>query len=188
MTSNKSKLGLLFGSRSSENSDSLSQAKRDLQWIISLSPYQCFAPLWCLSPEACDLEVQMDASNLGYGIWFNGFLHQGLWDSTTAYLHINVLETTALWHFLAFILPKSSNQRNILDRQHHGPSLRQEGRGYMQSSSPGGTGKGAGAPDVPSHTSSCCYCQADDQPVIRRFLLARPPLAERRLDLAWRGA
>jgi hypothetical protein len=58
----------------------------------------------------------MDASNLGFGIWFEGFLHQGLWDSTTARLHINVLETTALWHFLAYILPKSSKQRNILLR------------------------------------------------------------------------
>jgi hypothetical protein len=56
----------------------------------------------------------MEASNLGYGIWFEGFHHQVLWDSTTARLHINVLETTALWHFLAFILPKSSNPRNIL--------------------------------------------------------------------------
>jgi hypothetical protein len=55
-------------------------------------------------------------SNLGFGIWFEGFHHQGLWDSTTACLHINVLETTALWHFLAFILPKSSKPRNILWR------------------------------------------------------------------------
>jgi hypothetical protein len=92
------------------------QAKQDLQWIISLSLHQCFAPLWCLSPEACDLEVQTDASNLGFGIWFQGFLHQGKWDSTTAGLHINVLETMALWHFLAFILPKSSKPCNILWR------------------------------------------------------------------------
>jgi hypothetical protein len=92
------------------------QVKRDVQWIISISPHQCFAPLWCLSPEACDLEVQTDASNLGFGIWFQGFLHQGLWDSTTVGLHINVLETTALWHFLAFILPKLSKPRNILWR------------------------------------------------------------------------
>jgi hypothetical protein len=92
------------------------QAKRDLQWIISLSPHQCFAPLWCLSQEACDLEVKTDASNLGFGIWFQGFLHQGTWDSTTAHLHINVLETTSLWHFLTFILPKSSKPHNILWR------------------------------------------------------------------------
>jgi hypothetical protein len=90
------------------------QAKRDLQWIISLSPHQCFAPLWCLSQEACDLEVKTDASNLGFGIWFQGFLHQGTWDSTTAHLHINVLETTALWNFFFFILPKSSKPCNLL--------------------------------------------------------------------------
>jgi hypothetical protein len=71
------------------------QAKRNLQWIISLSPHQCFAPLWLLFPEVCDLEVQTDTSNLGYCIWFKGFLHQGLWDSTTVRLQINVLETTA---------------------------------------------------------------------------------------------
>jgi hypothetical protein len=58
----------------------------------------------------------MDASNLGYCIWFKGFLHQGLWDSTTARLHINVLETTASWHFLVYILPKLSKQCNILWR------------------------------------------------------------------------
>jgi hypothetical protein len=92
------------------------QAKRDLQWIINLSPHQCFASLWYLSPEACVLEVQTDASNQGFGIWFQGFLHQGKWDSTTAGLHINVLETTALCHFLAFILPKSSKPCNILWR------------------------------------------------------------------------
>jgi hypothetical protein len=44
------------------------QARRDLSWIISLSPLQCFAPLWNLSIEACNLEVQMDASKIGYGI------------------------------------------------------------------------------------------------------------------------
>jgi hypothetical protein len=92
------------------------QAKRDLLWIISLSPHQCFVPLWCLSPEVCDLEVQTDASNQGFGVWFQGFLHQGKWDSTTAGLHINVLETTALWHFLAIILTKSSKPCNILWR------------------------------------------------------------------------
>jgi hypothetical protein len=92
------------------------QAKRDLQWIISLSPHQCFTPLWCLSPEACDLEVQTDASNEDFGVWFLVFLHQGRWESTTAGLHINVLETIVLWHFLAFILPKSSKPHNILWR------------------------------------------------------------------------
>jgi hypothetical protein len=128
VASDKSKLSLLFGIGSIENSDSLSQARRDLQWIISLSPHHRFAPLSFLSPEVYNLEVQTDASNLGhsiwfegflhqgYGIWFEGLLHQGLWDSTAAGLHISVLETTALWHFLAYILSKSSKQRNILWR------------------------------------------------------------------------
>jgi hypothetical protein len=92
------------------------QARRDLNWIISLSPHQCFAPLWFLSPEVSNLEVQTDAFKIGYGIWFEGFLHQGLWDSTTAPLYMNVLETTAFRIFLACILPKSSKQWNILWR------------------------------------------------------------------------
>jgi hypothetical protein len=75
-----------------------------------------FAPLWLLFPEACNLKVQTDTSNVGFGVWFQGFLHQGRWDSITAGSHINVLETTVLWHFLAFILPKSSKPRNILWR------------------------------------------------------------------------
>jgi hypothetical protein len=92
------------------------QAKRDLQWIIELSPTQCVAPLWHLSPEDCDLEVQTDASKEVFGVWFQGYLHQGKWDSITAGLHINVLETIVIWHFLAFILPKLSRPRNILWR------------------------------------------------------------------------
>jgi hypothetical protein len=34
------------------------QVRWYLNWIISLSPHQCFAPLWLLSSEVCDLEVQ----------------------------------------------------------------------------------------------------------------------------------
>jgi hypothetical protein len=92
------------------------QVKRDLQWIGDLSPTQCFAPLWLLSPEACNLEVQTDALDVGFGVWFQGFLHQGKWNSITAGRHINVKETIVLWLFLAFILPKLSKPRNILWR------------------------------------------------------------------------
>jgi hypothetical protein len=92
------------------------QARRNLNWIINLTPLQCFAPLWNLSPEDCDLEVQTDASKIGYGIWFQGSLYQGHWDGTTTSLHINVLESTAMWIFPDCILPKSSRQRNILWR------------------------------------------------------------------------
>jgi hypothetical protein len=67
-------------------------------------------------PEVYDLEVQTDASKFGFGVWFVGSLHQGLWDSTDVGRHINVLETSASWLFLAFILPKSSKLCNILWR------------------------------------------------------------------------
>jgi hypothetical protein len=48
-----------------------------------------------------------------------------------------------------------ATQHPLEDRQHHGPSLHQEGRGYVLSVSPSGSGKGAGvgAPDVRPHTS-----------------------------------
>jgi hypothetical protein len=91
-------------------------AKRDLWWIVELSLAQCSAPLWHLSPEDCDLEVQTDTSKEGFGVWFQGLLLQGKWDSITDGRHINVLETIAIWHFLAFILPKSLKPRNIFWR------------------------------------------------------------------------
>jgi hypothetical protein len=53
------------------------QERRDLNWIISLTPHQCFTPFWNLSPEDCNLEVQTGASKIGHGIWFQGSLHQG---------------------------------------------------------------------------------------------------------------
>jgi hypothetical protein len=89
------------------------QARRNLSWIISLTPLQCFTPLWNLSPEACDLDVQTDASKICYYIWFQGSLHQGHLDGTTTHFHIDVLESTAMWIFLDSILLKSSRQCNI---------------------------------------------------------------------------
>jgi hypothetical protein len=74
------------------------RAKRDLSWISQLPLVQCSAPLWHLTPEDCDLEVQTNASKEGFGTWFEGHLHQGKWDAITAGLHINVLETTVIWH------------------------------------------------------------------------------------------
>jgi hypothetical protein len=43
-----------------------------------------------------------------------------------------------------------ATQYPLEGQQHHGPGLHQEGRGYMQSTSPSGSGKGSGdgAPDV----------------------------------------
>jgi hypothetical protein len=90
--------------------------KRDLRWIVELLLAQCSISLWHLTPEDCDLEVRTDAFKEGYGIWYQGLLHQGKWDTITAGRHINVLETTAIWHFQAYILPKSSRPQNILWR------------------------------------------------------------------------
>jgi hypothetical protein len=106
------------------------QARRDLKWIISLSPHQCFAPLWFLSPEVCYLEVQMDASKLGYGIWFEEFLHQGLWDSTTAHPY-QCLGDYCFFELPGLHPPKvvKATQHPLEGRQHHGPGLRQKGKG-----------------------------------------------------------
>jgi hypothetical protein len=51
------------------------QARRDLNWIISLSPHQCFAPCGSCFQKSATYEVQTDASKIGYGIWFEGSLH-----------------------------------------------------------------------------------------------------------------
>jgi hypothetical protein len=60
------------------------RARRDLSWISQLPLAHCSAPLWHLTPEDCDLEVQTDASKGGFGIWYQGHHHQGKWDAITA--------------------------------------------------------------------------------------------------------
>ena len=74
----------------------LPQAFQDLEWICRLTPPQCSAPLWPLTPEDCELEIHTDASDDGFGIWFQGQLHQGTWDSQMSMEHINVKELIAL--------------------------------------------------------------------------------------------
>jgi hypothetical protein len=93
VASNKLKLSLLFGGGFSENSDSQSPGEEGPQLDHQSVPTPVLCPLVVPVPKVCDLEAQTDASKIGYGIWFEGFLHQGLWDSTTAPLPINVLET-----------------------------------------------------------------------------------------------
>jgi hypothetical protein len=38
--------------------------------------------------QDCVIEVQTDASDLGYGVWFQGRLYSGEWDDTTILTHI----------------------------------------------------------------------------------------------------
>jgi hypothetical protein len=66
----------------------LPEAHRDLQWIVDLTLEDCRGPLWPLMADDCAIEVQMDASDLGWGVWFQGHLFSGEWDSTTIRTHI----------------------------------------------------------------------------------------------------
>jgi hypothetical protein len=61
----------------------LPEARRDLRWIADLQTEDCHGPLWPLMAEDCAIEVQTDASDLGWGVWFLGRLYSGAWDATT---------------------------------------------------------------------------------------------------------
>jgi hypothetical protein len=67
----------------------LPEARRDLLWMTQFQLFHCHGHLWPLSAEDCTIEVQMDASDQGFGIWFGGHLHSGRWDSINIWRHIN---------------------------------------------------------------------------------------------------
>ena len=95
---------------------SLSQnAKDSLNWILCLDLRHCQAPMWPLVAENCDLEVSTDASDLGWGIHFDGQLLQGAW-TADAPLHINAKELITLHIFLRDYLPSSDHPRALLWR------------------------------------------------------------------------
>jgi hypothetical protein len=58
--------------------------------MMQLQIQDCHGPVWLLMAEDCAIEVQTDASGHGYGIWFEGRLHSGRWDSIDIPIHINV--------------------------------------------------------------------------------------------------
>jgi hypothetical protein len=66
----------------------LPEARRDLRWILDLTLQDCGGPLWHLMADDCAIEVQTDASDHGWGVWFQGELFSGHWDSTTIQTHI----------------------------------------------------------------------------------------------------
>jgi hypothetical protein len=66
----------------------LPEARRDLQWIADLTMEDCRGPLWPLMADDCAVEVQTDASDRGWGVWFQGRLYSGEWDSTDIQIHI----------------------------------------------------------------------------------------------------
>jgi hypothetical protein len=59
----------------------LPEARRDLLWITQLQIDDCHGHLWPLTAKDRSIEVQMDASDRGFGVWFQGQLHSGEWDS-----------------------------------------------------------------------------------------------------------
>jgi hypothetical protein len=67
----------------------LLEARRDLLWMSQLQLPHCHSHLWPLIPEDCPIEVQTDASDQGFGVWFRGYLHSGRWDSINIWKHIN---------------------------------------------------------------------------------------------------
>ena len=85
------------------------ESTRDLSWIASLDPLQCVAPMWPLQLEQCDLEVATDASEVGWGIHFDGRLHRGRWDAD-APRHINAKELLTLRIFLSDFVPSVRHQ------------------------------------------------------------------------------
>jgi hypothetical protein len=66
----------------------LPEARRDLLWVTRLQAEDCHSPLWPLTAEDCTIEVQMDASDLGWGVWFQGRVYSGEWDDTAILTHI----------------------------------------------------------------------------------------------------
>jgi hypothetical protein len=66
----------------------LPEARRDLLWMTRLQSSDCHGPLWPLTAEDCAIEVQTDASDRGYRVWFQGHLFSGEWDDTDILIHI----------------------------------------------------------------------------------------------------
>jgi hypothetical protein len=60
----------------------LPEARCDLLWVTHLQLEDCHGPLWPLMAEDCVIEVQTDASDLGWGVWFQGRLFSGVLDDT----------------------------------------------------------------------------------------------------------
>ena len=79
-----------------------------MRWLTSLDLPLCRAPMWPLQADNCDLEVSTDASDVGWGIHFQGRLHRGRWD-VTAPAHINAKELYTLLIFLRHFLPSSEH-------------------------------------------------------------------------------
>ena len=92
--------------------------------------------MWRLHLVDCNMEVATDASDLGWGLYFNGKMRQGLWsDIADAPAHINVKELMVLHIFLRDFLPLSG-LFPLADPQHNRNVLHPERCCYSISPSP----------------------------------------------------
>ena len=67
--------------------------------------------MWYLLLKDCNMEVGTDVSDLGWGLYFQGQMHQGLWlDIADAPDHIDVKELMVLHIFLWEFLPFPATQ------------------------------------------------------------------------------
>jgi hypothetical protein len=155
VASNKSELDLLFRSRSSEDSDSLSTGQErssvDHQSItISVLRPPVVPVPRSLRPSGPNGRVKPRLRHLVPR--FPSPRPVGQHNCVSPY---QCFGDHCLMAFPGLHPPKvvKAMQHPVEDRQHHGPSLRQEGRGYVQSASPSREGAGVGAPDVCPHTS-----------------------------------
>ena len=82
----------------------------------TLDRLHCASPIWSLL-EDCQLEVSTDASDMGWGIYVQGKLLQGLWTSVAdAPAHINAKELMVLLIFLEDYLPQCVDPLSLLWR------------------------------------------------------------------------
>jgi hypothetical protein len=88
-------------------------SERDLQKKVTLHPEarqgaissgchssSCFNAMVTFTPltlEVCAFEVQTDASDQGFGVWFRGHLHSRRWDSFDALNHIYARLSVLFW-------------------------------------------------------------------------------------------
>ena len=78
------------------------EARADLDWVVRLRPQDCVTLLW---PPSIRQAFLRDASDDGWGLYFEGRMERGLWSATDVLLHINVKELIVLRIFLEDFFP-----------------------------------------------------------------------------------
>jgi hypothetical protein len=152
VASNKFKLSLLFRSGSLENSDSLSPGEErpslDHQSVTTSVLHPLVVPVpRSLRPKSPNGRVQPRLWHLVRGVPSPRPVGQQNCASPYQCFEDHCFMAFPGLHPLKVV---KATQHPLEGRQHHGPGLHQEGREYMQSTSPSGSrkGSGVGAPDV----------------------------------------